>query len=298
VSSGSYSSRFTPLTTSAVADAADEVAAVLRAAAGVLLDAEPDDVELVGGEARLRADPERSVPFRHAAGLVHWDPGSLPEGVDARLYADAAFTPPESRHPSSDDKINSSLCYGFVADLLVVEVDRDTLELKIEAVTSVHDSGTILNPPLMDGQTLGSIAHALGGATLEELRYAPDGQMTSASFMDYLCPTAAEMDFDLRLDHIETPSPRTRLGAKGAGEGSTMSIPAAVANAVTDALSEHGVQIDRLPVHGSVLHHLLDQDRPESRGEWPRAARPDDPASKDGDANHQRRETPDAADRR
>jgi 2-furoyl-CoA dehydrogenase large subunit len=265
VSSGSYSSRFTPLTTSAVADAADEVAAVLRAGAGVLLDADAEDIELADGEARLRDDPERSVPIRRAAGVVHWDPGSLPEGVSARLYADAAFTPPESKHPSQSDRINSSLCYGFVADLVVVEVDPDTLEVRIESVISIHDSGTVLNPQLMDGQTLGSIAHALGGATLEELRYSADGQMTSASFMDYLCPTAAEMGFDLVLDHIETPSPRTRLGAKGAGEGSTMSIPAAIANAVTDAMSEHGVQVDQLPVHGSVLHDLLERrEKPDA----------------------------------
>ena len=244
-----------PLTTSAIADAADEVAATLRAGAAVLLDADPDDIELVEGDARLRHDPERAVPIRRAAGVVHWDPGSLPEGVPARLYADAAFTPPESRHPSRDDRINSSLCYGFVADLVVVEVDRDTLEVKVQEVVSIHDSGTVLNPPLMDGQTLGSIAHALGGATLEELRYSADGQMTSASFMDYLCPTAAELGFELTLDHIETPSPRTRLGAKGAGEGSTMSIPAAIANAVTDAV---GAEIDSLPVHGSVLHDLLE----------------------------------------
>jgi 2-furoyl-CoA dehydrogenase large subunit len=73
------------------------------------------------------------------------------------------------------------------------------------------------------------------------------------------------MDFDLRLGHIETPSPRTRLGAKGGGEGSTMSIPAAIANAVSDALQPLGVQIDRLPVHGSVLHELIENPNPPER---------------------------------
>jgi 2-furoyl-CoA dehydrogenase large subunit len=124
-------------------------------------------------------------------------------------------------------------------------------------VTSVHDCGTILNPLLLNGQTTGSIAHALGGAMLEELRYGPDGQMTAASFMDYLCPTAAELGFEINLDHVVTPSPHTPLGAKGSGEGSTMSIPVALANAVTDALRHLDVEIDRLPVHGTVLHELL-----------------------------------------
>jgi 2-furoyl-CoA dehydrogenase large subunit len=257
VSSGSYSSRFAPLTTSAAAQAADRVADTIRAAAAVMLECEEDELELVDGQVRMANQPERAVQFRHAAGLVHWDPGAL--GREARLYADAAFTPPQSRHPTANDQINSSLCYGFVADIVAVEVDPETLEVRIESITSVHDSGTVLNPMLMDGQTMGSIAHALGGATLEELRYAPDGQMIAASFMDYLCPTAAELGFELQLDHLITPSPHTPLGAKGAGEGSTMSIPAAIANAVTDALRPLGVEVDRLPVHGSAIHELLEK---------------------------------------
>jgi 2-furoyl-CoA dehydrogenase large subunit len=187
---------------------------------------------------------------------VHWDPGTLGRR-EARLYADAAFTPPQSQHPNQNDQINSSLCYGFVADLVAVEVDPDTLQVNVQSITSVHDCGTILNPRLLDGQTNGSIAHALGGATLEELRYGPDGQMISASFMDYLCPTAAELGFELTFDHVVTPSPHTPLGAKGAGEGSAMSIPVALANAVTDALRPLGVEIDGLPVHGTVIHELL-----------------------------------------
>jgi 2-furoyl-CoA dehydrogenase large subunit len=268
VSSGSYSSRFAPLTTSALVEAADRVAATIRAAAGVLLGADPDGLELADGLVRAKDDPERAVPFRHAAGLVHWDPGSLPAGVEPRLYADAVFAPPESRHATRDDRINSSIAYGFVAEVVVVEIDPETLEIRVESVTSVHDNGTVLNPMLLDGQTLGSIAHALGGALYEELRYGPDGQMSSASFMDYLCPTAAELDFDLRLDHRETPSPRTRLGAKGGGEGSTMSLPVAIANAITDALAPHGVEIDRLPVHGSVLHDLLDPAKERKTRTW------------------------------
>jgi 2-furoyl-CoA dehydrogenase large subunit len=255
LSSGSYSSRFAPLTTSAVAAAADRIGETIRAAAAVMLECEPDDLELADETVRVVGQPERAVQFRHAAGLVHWDPGAL--GTEARLYADAAFTPPQSRHPSATDQINSSLCYGFVAELVAVEIDPDTLEVRVESVTSVHDCGTVLNPLLLDGQTLGSIAHGLGGAMLEELRYGADGQMISASFMDYLCPTAAELGFELRLDHVVTPSPHTPLGAKGAGEGSAMSVPVALANAVTDALRPLGVEIDRLPVNGAVIHELL-----------------------------------------
>jgi 2-furoyl-CoA dehydrogenase large subunit len=270
VSSGSYSSRFAPLTTSAIVAAAERVAAAVRAAAAVMLDCDADQLELADGQVRVTAAPERAVQFRHAAGLIHWDPGSF--GGEARLYANAAFTPPQSRHPTADDQINSSLCYGFVAEVVAVEIDPETLEIHVQSVTSVHDCGTILNPLLVNGQTTGSIAHGLGGATLEELRYGPDGQMIAASFMDYLCPTAAELDFELTLDHVVTPSPWTPLGAKGAGEGSAMSFPAALANAVTDAVRHLGIEIDRLPVHGAALHELL-----ADRGPRGGARRPQDP---------------------
>jgi 2-furoyl-CoA dehydrogenase large subunit len=99
----------------------------------------------------------------------------------------------------------------------------------------------------------GSLAHALGGALLEEMRYTDAGQPT-ATFMDYLCPTAAETSFELVSDHLETPSPFTRLGAKGCGESSSMSFPVAITNAVADAL---GTNITSLPVHGNVIHEIL-----------------------------------------
>jgi 2-furoyl-CoA dehydrogenase large subunit len=255
VSSGSYSSRFAPLTTSAAIAAADRVAETLRRGAAVLLECDAGELELAHGTVRVTADPERSVLFRHAAGVVHWDPGVL--GGEANLYADAAFTPPLSRHATSNDEINSSLCYGFVADIISVEIDPDTLEVTVRSITSVHDCGTILNPLLLNGQTYGSIAHAIGGSTLEELRYGPDGQMTAATFMDYLIPTAAELGFETTLGHVVTPSPNTPLGAKGAAEGSAMSIPVALANAVSDALAPLGVEVDRLPIHGSAIHELL-----------------------------------------
>ncbi|HEY4466056.1 MAG TPA: xanthine dehydrogenase family protein molybdopterin-binding subunit [Streptosporangiaceae bacterium] len=257
VTSGSYSSRFAPLLTSALADAADQIAGTLRQAAAVMLGARPDELELAGGTVRCRAEPRRSVPFRRAAGLVHWDPGALPDGVPASLYAEAAFTPPQVKAPSSDDQVNSSLCYGFVADVVACRIDPQTLRISIEKLSTVHDAGTILNPVLLEGQVHGAIAHAVGGALLEEMRYSGTGQPVSGTFMDYLCPTSAELSFPLVSDHLETPSPYTRLGAKGCGEGSSMSVPAAVANAVADALAPLGIELTSLPVHGNVLNDLI-----------------------------------------
>jgi 2-furoyl-CoA dehydrogenase large subunit len=260
VTTGSYSSRFAPLVTSAVVEGCDRIARTIRLAGSVLLEADPDQLELAEGKVRVKGDLGRSAEFRHAAGVVHWNPGSLPEGASARLYEEAAFTP-RARAATRDEKINSSLCYGFVVEIVAVRIDPDTLQLTIDRVSSVHDAGTVLNQTFVDGQVHGALTQALGGAMYEEFTYTEGGQPTSGTFLDYLCPTTAETGFPLVTDHVVTPSPLTPLGAKGCGEGSSMSFPVALANAVTDALSPYGLRIDRLPVHGSVLHDLLDGAR-------------------------------------
>jgi len=260
VTSGSYSSRFAPLVTSAVVEAVDRIAETIRGAATVLLGlhaADADRLELVDGDVR---DPSTgaSVTFRHAAGVVHWDPGALPPGVPPRLATEGEFRPPEAVAATAEDKINSSLCYGFVAEMVGVRIDPDTLEITLDRVATVHDAGTVLDPVLLEGQVLGALAHGLGGALFEEFRYSAAGQPTSATFLDYLCPTSAETGYELVSDHIESPSPLTPLGAKGCGEGSSMSLPVAIANAVADAVAPAGVQIDSLPLHGEVLFRKLD----------------------------------------
>ena len=138
---------------------------------------------------------------------------------------------------------------------------RRRCRITIENVSSVHDAGTILNQTLLDGQIHGALAQALGGALYEEMTYSDSGQPTAGTFMDYLCPTSAESCFPLVSDHVVTPSPLTRLGAKGSGEGSSMSLPVAIANAVADALAPEGIAINSLPLHGNVLHQLLHQTK-------------------------------------
>jgi 2-furoyl-CoA dehydrogenase large subunit len=122
----------------------------------------------------------------------------------------------------------------------------------------------VLNQRLLDGQVHGALTHALGGAMYEQFTHAESGQPTAGTFLDYLCPTSAETDFELRADHVVTPSPLTALGAKGCGEGSSMSFPVALANAVADALRPAGVRITRLPLHGEVLHQLLTNTQKET----------------------------------
>ena len=259
VTTGSYSSRFAPLVTSALVAAADTIATRVKAAASVIMDVDPAELELADGLVRSTLDPSRAVLFRHAAGMIHWDPTSLPPGTEPSLYVETAYSPVQARAAQPTDTIDSSLCYGFVGDLVAVEIDPDTLEVRIDRAASVHDSGTILNPALYEGQIRGAVTHGVGGALYEEFVYDDEGQPRSSTFMDYLCPTAAEMDFPFNSYHLATPSPFTALGAKGVGEGSSMSFPVALANAITDALTPFEVEIDRLPVHGGVIHDLLNE---------------------------------------
>ena len=163
------------------------------------------------------------------------------------IHETVYFSLPTAKAPTEFDTVNGSVTYGFVFDCVQVEVDIDTGEVKILDYFTVHDAGRLLNPKIVNGQILGGLLHGIGATMYEDLVYDKQGQLLTGSFMDYIVPTATEMP-KVTIKHIETPSPLTPLGAKGLGEGNTMSAPAAISNAVTDALKPFGVSIDKLPV--------------------------------------------------
>jgi 2-furoyl-CoA dehydrogenase large subunit len=224
----------------------------LLAIAAGMLEADPADLELADGAARVRGT-DRSVPVRRVAGLAHWDPGSLPAGVDPVLHVTEHFSSEHARAPAPDDTVDSSICYGALADACLVEVDPDTLQARVVEYATVHDAGRVLNPMVAEGQVRGALAHGLGGALSEELVYGPDGAALSATFQDYVCPGAAEMPA-VHITHADGDTDFVPSRAKGVGEGTAMSAPAAVANALVDAL---GVEIFELPAHPSRLWRLV-----------------------------------------
>src|SRR5215472_6337078 len=253
VSSGSYSSRFAPITLSAVIRACAGLRRRLLAIAAGMLEADPADLELAGGAVRVRGT-DRSVPVRRVAGVAHWDPGSLPAGVDPVLHVTEHFSSEHARAPAPDDTVDSSICYGALADVCLVEVDPDTMESRVVEYATVHDAGRVLNPLLAGGQVHGALAHGLGGALSEELVYGPDGAPLTATFQDYVCPGAAEMPAAVHIAHADGDTGFVPSRAKGIGEGNAMSAPAAVANALVDAL---GVEVFELPAHPSRLWRLV-----------------------------------------
>ena len=199
----------------------------LMAISAHLLDCPQEDVVLQDHLAFSRRDPQQTVPFARLAEAAHTEE-LLPPGQEPGLDFQGSHTLPKSP-------------YAFGAHVAVVEVSRETGTIKILKYVGVHDSGTIINPMLMDGQVHGALAQGIGQALLEDIAYSPEGQPLAGSLMDYALPRADNMP-DFTLDTLETPSPLTPLGVKGIGELPTLAAPAAVANAVMDALSQTGVR--------------------------------------------------------
>jgi 2-furoyl-CoA dehydrogenase large subunit len=257
IPSGTYSSRFASVGASSAALAARKLKAKILKIAAHLLECSVDDLVMAEGKIWVQGVPERSVSLRRVAGTAHWDPHSLPPGMEPGLTETAYYTMATAKPADEMDRVNSSATYSFMADVVVVTIDRDTLRPTIEKYWTVHDAGTILNPRLAEGQVWGAALHGIGGALYEEMAYDNNGQLLTATFMDYLVPTAMEAPRHLEIGHVVVPSPFTLLGSKGIGESNTETVPAAVANAITDALRPLGIAIDALPVTPSRLWEAL-----------------------------------------
>jgi 2-furoyl-CoA dehydrogenase large subunit len=247
ISSGTYSSRFASVGTSAVAAAARTLRGKINRIAAHLLSIPVEEVHLEKGNFQRRGRADRSIRLSHVAGTAHWNPRGLPEGMEGGLHVTETFSFTGAKSPDQQDRVNSSNTYGFMADICEVEVDIETGAVKILKYVSVHDAGTIINPKIVEGQIYGGALHGIAGALFEEQVYDENGQCLTATLVDYECPYSTEAP-KLDIGHIETPSPLTPLGSKGAGESSSETAPACIANAVADALAPLGITITALPL--------------------------------------------------
>src|SRR5437763_4183326 len=225
ISSGTYSSRFGSVGTSAVALAARKLRAKLVEYAAHLMDVPPGEVEFRDGGVHRTSGKAAAYSIKDLAGRAHWNTESLPEGMEPGLSATAVFGFSVARAVDAEDRVNSSNTYGFIAEVMAVEVDRQTAAIRILKYVSVHDAGTIINPMIAEGQIYGGALHGLGGALYEELKYDDDGQFLTGTFMDYLVPTASEAPDEIEIAHVVSASPLTPLGSKGLGESSSISVP-------------------------------------------------------------------------
>ena len=227
----------------AVIKAIEEIKAkAVRIGAG-MLEADAEDLEYADGMVSVKgAEEMRSVSLAQVAQQAYWA-HALPEGDQPFLEATYVYDPPNFTTASG--------CH-----LVVLDVDTDTGKITWRNYVVVDDCGPVINPLLVEGQIHGGIAQALGGAVLEEFVYDEDGQLLTTSLMDYLLPSFTDVP-DFEIHHVVTPSPHTEGGFKGMGEAGTFPPGAAVANAVSDALSHLGVEADELPITPSRLWNLI-----------------------------------------
>src|SRR2546422_1015017 len=233
---GTCASRVGVLASTSAAHAAADVREKALAVAADHLEAAPEDLVLDDGRVSVRGARGRALTLAEVAALASSPrPGyALPSGMAPGLEAAAYVSVPQSTYSSG-------------AHAAVVEVDAETGAVRILRYVAVDDCGTIINPMVVEGQVHGGIAHGIGNALLEEIVHDAAGQLVTGTLMEYALPRAADVPA-LEVHHVVTPSPLNPLGVKGAGEGGTLPAPAAIANAVADALRPLGVEVTEMPL--------------------------------------------------
>lgn len=229
---GTFASRGIVVAGSAIHLAAKKVREKAIELASNILEEPADRIELADGVARVVDHPDRSIPLGEIAARANPQRGTMAPGTEPGLEATAYYGPPYG-------------ATGAGAMGLIVEVDPETMQVKLKNMVMVHDCGVPVNPMIVDGQLHGGIQLGIGDALYEELIYDENGQLLTASFMDYLFPQATDMPEKLSLDHLETPSPLNPLGVKGVGEAGAIPVLPVLSQAVEDALAEYPLDITR-----------------------------------------------------
>jgi carbon-monoxide dehydrogenase large subunit len=238
--SGTFASRGIVAMFGSAAVAADRVGDKLRALAAHRLEASAADVELAGGRAFVRGFPDRSIAVAELTRLAYSPPlGGLPEGLAPGLEATIFCDLPGPT-------------FSGAVHVAVVEVDAATGRVVVRRYALVEDCGRVINPVIVEGQIHGAVAQGIGEALLESIVHDDHGQLLTATLMDYALPKADDLP-SFEIAHLETLSPVAPGGVKGMGEGGTIGAPAAIANAVADAVRHLGVQITTLPIRAESL---------------------------------------------
>jgi len=233
--SGTFASRSTVTLSAAIHHASERLREKAFAIAANLLECAPADLELRDGGVGVVGVPGAMVSLAKLAHAARpgWDHGR-PQGIEAGLEETHYWEPP-------------TVTWSYAVHAAIVEVDPEIGRVGIEKYAVAHDCGVVVNPLLVEGQITGGTAQGLGGILLEEIAYDPEGQLLSGSLADYLVPTARDVP-EMVLVHQQSPSPLNPLGVKGVGEGGAVAPPAAIANAVCDALSPFGAEFNTTPI--------------------------------------------------
>jgi CO/xanthine dehydrogenase Mo-binding subunit len=258
---GPQGSRFTAMVAGAVVGATRKIEAKLKKFAGHLLEAAEEDLELRDGAVGIKGVPGKEKPIAEIALLSSFFRLSFPDtpDYDSGLETTYVYDHPISTMPHPDRK-HLGIFYpivGHICHIAVVEVDEKTGKVDILDYAAVHDNGTIVNPMTLGGQVLGGTMNGIGTTLYEDFVYDEAAQHVNANFAEYAMPTAHEMPSNLKIGHVETPSPFTEYGVKGGGEGGRLGAPSALSAAIDDALSGLGIEIDQIPVTPPKLRAMI-----------------------------------------
>jgi carbon-monoxide dehydrogenase large subunit len=242
---GTFASRSLVIAGGASVLAARKVQAKLRKIAGYLLEAAVDDIVLEDGTARV-AGTDRALPIETLARAAYHQAHLFKGELDPAISETATYDPPGTF---------SNACHACI-----VNVDPDTGHVTIERFVVAEDAGRLVNPMIVDGQVLGGVAQGIGNALLEEIVYDDTGNILTATLADFLPPTSREIP-PIELLHLETLSEATITRSKGLGEGGAIGAPAAILNAINDALMPFGVAINEMPATPQRIRAALRQAR-------------------------------------
>ena len=232
---GTGGSRSAVIVGGAVRLAAREVRAKVADIVAHLLEATPEDIEVVDGRAQVIGTPTRGMTLREVATKAYAEPGTLPPGMAPGLEAQARYAP------------DSFCTWSNACHVCVCEVDPATGHVEILRYLVSEDCGVMINPNVVEGQIAGGVVQGIGGVLYEHLPIDEDGNPLASTFVDYLLPTTTEVP-EIEYGHVETPAPSNPGGHKGMGEGGAIGAPPAVINAVADALAPLGVVINSQPL--------------------------------------------------
>jgi carbon-monoxide dehydrogenase large subunit len=239
---GTFASRSLVLAGNAVARASQGVRGKLLAAAALLLEAAPGDLDVADGRVFVRGVPDRGVTF---ARVIQ---ATLP------TFAGPGVAAPDFE--ASSYPAVPTVTYASAVHVAVVDVDTETGAVRLLRYVVAHDCGRVVNPMIVDGQIHGGVAQGVGGGLFEDIVYDAAGQLLTGTLMDYPIPRAGDLP-RIETVHMELPSPRNPLGVKGVGEGGAISPPAAIANAIDDALAPFGVRVTEGPPTPSRIAALI-----------------------------------------
>ncbi|MBI2316135.1 MAG: xanthine dehydrogenase family protein molybdopterin-binding subunit [Betaproteobacteria bacterium] len=232
----------------AAAGAARKIKDTLVAIAAHNFECSPQDLEYRDGNVNVKGVPSKVLTWDQLVEIAHRKYHQMPPGIEPGLQAKFVWEVPTGPAiPTPDGRVQMYPCYSFETHIVYVEIDPDTGKPSLRRYVCGHDCGVMINPDIVHGMTYGGIAHGIGASLYEKFAYTEDGQLASGTFMDYLIPSAMEVPDIHIVDHC-TPSPLTTFGQKGSGEAGYLGAPAAIANAVNDALDPLGVSIDTLPM--------------------------------------------------